>query len=175
MHSQEYLKEVNIDKESVKAIMNAIMLNDFTELNEYPNLLVCKSARPTPQKFTNEQWIKFQKEDLIISQFLSVRKSKTKSEDILPEVRNMLKKKSRFVVCHNLLYRKCESTNHDRKFFQFVLPTIFRKQALEACHDEIGHLGVERTKALIKDQFYWSGMDNDITEYIKTCPQMSQI
>ena len=46
-----------------------------------------------------------------------------------------------------------------------------RKQILEACHDEIGHLGVERTKALIKDRFYWPGMDEDITEYIKTCPQ----
>ena len=42
---------------------------------------------------------------------------------------------------------------------------------MEACHDEIGHLGVERTKALIKDRFYWSGMNEDITEYIKTCPQ----
>ena len=164
-------ERVNVNTESVKAIMNAVMLNDFTELNEYPNLLVCKSARPTPQKFTNEQWIEFQKEDLIIGQFLPARKSKTRPEEILPEVRNMLKTKSRFVVHHNLLYQKCESTNHNRKFFQFVLPTVFRKQALEACHDKTGHLGVERKKALIKDQFYWSGMDNDITEYIKTCPR----
>ena len=34
-------ERVNIDIESVKAIMNAVMLNDFTEVNEYPNLLVC--------------------------------------------------------------------------------------------------------------------------------------
>ena len=74
------------------------MLNDFTELNEYPNLLVCKSARPTPQKFTNEQWIEFQKVDPIIGQFLSVRKSKMMPEDVLPEVRSMLRKKSTFVV-----------------------------------------------------------------------------
>ena len=160
-------ERININIKSQKAIMNAVMLNDFTELNEYPNLLVCKSARPTPQKFTNEQWIKFRKEDLIIGQSLSVIKSKIRPEDVLPEVRNMLKMKSRFVVCYNLLYQKCESTNHYRKFFQFVLPTILKKQVLEACHDEIGHLGVERTKALIKDRFYWSGMDNDITEYTK--------
>ena len=97
-------ERVHVDIQSVKAIMNAIMLNDFTELNEYPNLLVCKSARPTPQKFTNEQWIQFQKEDPIIGQFLLVRKLKTRPEDVLPEVRSMLKKKCRFVVCHNLLY-----------------------------------------------------------------------
>ena len=55
--------------------MNAIMLNDFTELNEYPNLLVCKSAKPTPQKFTNEQWIQFQEEDPIIGQFCLILES----------------------------------------------------------------------------------------------------
>ena len=42
-------------------------------------------------------------------------------------------------------------------YLQFVLPRPFRKQALEACHDEVGHLGIERTTNLIKDRFYWPG------------------
>ena len=88
-------ERVNVDVESVKAIMNAIMnaimLNTFMELNEYPNLLVCKSAKPTPQKFTNEQWVQFQK-DPIIYQFQSVRKLKTRPENVLPEVRACLKR-----------------------------------------------------------------------------------
>ena len=92
MHPSGIPERVYVDIESVKAIMNAIMLNDFTELNEYPNLLVCKSSRPTPRKFTNEQWVQYQKEDSIIGQFLSVRKLKTRPEDVLPEVKSMLKK-----------------------------------------------------------------------------------
>ena len=38
--------------------------------------------------------------------------------------------------------------------FQFVLPQSYWKQALEACHDNMGHLGIERTIALLKDHFY---------------------
>ena len=56
-------------------------------------------------------------------------------------------------------------------YLQFVLPRPFRKQALEACHDEVGHLGIERTTSLIKDRFYWPGMEDDIEEYVRTWPR----
>ena len=42
---------------------------------------------------------------------------------------------------------------------------------MEACHDEIGHLGTERTTSLLRDRFYWPKMENDIEEYVKTCPR----
>ena len=42
---------------------------------------------------------------------------------------------------------------------------------MEACHDEVGHLGIERTTSLLKDRFFWPGMEDDIEEYIKTCPR----
>ena len=42
---------------------------------------------------------------------------------------------------------------------------------MEACHDDVGHLGIERTTSLLKDRFYWPGMEDDIEEYIKTCPR----
>ena len=50
-------------------------------------------------------------------------------------------------------------------------PRVFCKQVLEACHDEIGHLGIERTTSLLKDRFYWPKMESDIEEYVKTCPR----
>ena len=37
---------------------------------------------------------------------------------------------------------------------QFVLPLRFRERALEACHDEIGHLGFERSIDLLRDRFF---------------------
>ena len=53
-------KEVEVNSESVKAIINAMQLGDFSELNENLNLLVCNSAHPASRKFSNEQWIKEQ-------------------------------------------------------------------------------------------------------------------
>ena len=41
---------------------------------------------------------------------------------------------------------------------QLVLLTTLRLQALKGCHDDLGHLGIERILDLLRDQFYWPGM-----------------
>ena len=54
---------------------------------------------------------------------------------------------------------------------QFVLPSNFRERALEACHDEIRHLGFERLIDLLIDQFFWPSMSIDMGKKIKNCDQ----
>ena len=44
-------------------------------------------------------------------------------------------------------------------------------QTLEAWHDDIGHLGKERTLSLLVDQFYWPNMVKDVEEYVTICPR----
>ena len=68
-------ERISVDTESVKAIANSVMLNDFTELNENPNLFICKSVLSQHQNsFPTNSGLKKQKEDLVISQLLQVRK-----------------------------------------------------------------------------------------------------
>ena len=55
--------------------------------------------------------------------------------------------------------------------FQFILPQLYWKQALEACHENMGHLGIERTTALLKDHFYWPSINKDVEKHIKSCPR----
>ena len=52
---------------------------------------------------------------------------------------------------------------------QLVLPEAFRKQALQGCHHDLGHLRVEWTIDLLWDHFSWPGMINDTTRHIKQC------
>ena len=52
---------------------------------------------------------------------------------------------------------------------QLVLPETFRKQALQGCHDDLGHLRIDWTIDLLRDHFYWSIMLNDTTKHIKQC------
>ena len=50
-----------------------------------------------------------------------------------------------------------------RNTMPLVLPEAFRKQALQGCHDNLGHLRIEKTMDLFRDHFYWPGMlDNGI-------------
>ena len=71
---------------------------------------------------------------------------------------------------HGLLYRKYYDINQKEDRIQFVLPKKYHVQALEACHDNVGHLGIERTLSLLQDRFYWSNMAKDIENYVKSCP-----
>ncbi|KAL0153074.1 hypothetical protein M9458_051673, partial [Cirrhinus mrigala] len=48
-------------------------------------------------------------------------------------------------------------------------PEKHRPMVLQSLHDETGHLGVEKTTALIKDHFYWPKMSSEIDQYVKNC------
>ena len=54
---------------------------------------------------------------------------------------------------------------------QFILPKKYWQKALEACHDDVGHLGIERTLSLLCDRFYWPNMAQDVQIYVKSCPR----
>ena len=54
---------------------------------------------------------------------------------------------------------------------QFVLPKAFCEKALQACHDNAGHFGIERTTHLLEDRSYWPVIQTDIEQYVKQCPR----
>ena len=73
---------------------------------------------------------------------------------------------------NGILYCKNEiqEVNHpDRNTMQLVLPKAFRKQVLQGCHDDLGHLGIERTTDLLRDWFYWPGMRENTVKHVKQC------
>ena len=70
-----------------------------------------------------------------------------------------------------LLYRKVFDGQLQENKFQFVLPKQYWNKALEACHDNMGHLGIERTTSLLRDWFYQPSMLEDIEHHIETCHQ----
>ena len=51
------------------------------------------------------------------------------------------------------------------------LPKSYWHKALEACHINVGHLGIERTISLLCNRFYWLNMAQDIEVYVKSCPR----
>ena len=92
-------QEVHIDKDAVKAIANAMQIGEFSELNENPNLIICKSAQPMPQKFSNKDWIREQNQDPDIGQFIQLLKGyKIESELLMDDVNIMKRKKGRYII-----------------------------------------------------------------------------
>ena len=136
-------REVSIDQDAVRAIANVVQIGEFSELNENPNLIICKSATPTPKKFCNEDWVREQNQDPDIGQFIQLLKgNKVEPKSLTDDANIMNRKRGRYILRNGLSYKKCVSNNRETGYLQFVLPKLFRKQALEACHDEVGHLGI---------------------------------
>ena len=83
-------------------------------------------------------------------------------------MKTMLRHKQQFIYRYGLLNRKVQFHSHDPPSLQFVLPQNYREQTMKACHDDIGHLGLERSLDLLKDRFYWAGMSTNIENHIQT-------
>ena len=67
------------------------------------------------------------------------------------------------------MYRKTNLKNHPELVAQFVLPKRFVRKVILACHDDNGHLGVERTLGLLQERFFWPKMAEDVQTHIHTC------
>ena len=67
---------------------------------------------------------------------------------------------------------------------QLVIPQDYQKKALQGCHDNTRHMGIEQMLDLLLDQFCWPGMTKDAALHIAKCewciqfksnPQMAAI
>ena len=52
-----------------------------------------------------------------------------------------------------------------------VCPKTMQERAISLCHDAplAGHMGIRRTWRRIVDSFWWKGMKEDVTDYVKGC------
>ena len=150
MHSVIFL----IDTPTVKAIISAVPHTDHTDYNYNPSNIVCKSTQMVVHKKSGDDWRDEQENDSIIGPVIDAIKSKKFNEGTLSdESRRLLHNQSQLLFRCGLLYRKVFDGQLQENKFQFVLPQSYWKQALEACHDNMGHLGIERTTVLLKDRF----------------------
>ena len=119
---------------------------------------------------TNQQWQQEQQNDDVIRQVLEALVLKKKSSEYENEqVKTILRHRERLIVRNKLLYRKYVDSPTAADILQFVLPQHFRQQTLQACHDNVRHLGIERIVHLLKNRFYWPNRQKDIKKYIQQC------
>ena len=89
------------------------------------------------------------------------------------ELKSLVKEKSRLRIKNNLLYRERSTGDRDSPTteFQLVIPAKSRKEILEFAHDRAGHMGRERTIALLRPRCYWPGMYSDVKDHVQECPR----
>ena len=85
------------------------------------------------------------------------------------DLKCMLRLRKEFFLDSDLLYRKTFFKSTNKSVSQFVIPHQFRKHMVLVCHEDYGHLGMDRVLILLQERFYWPKMSDDVCQYIRTC------
>ena len=72
-----------------------------------------------------------------------------------------------FLSEDGVLFRK--ATINEQEFRQLVIPLEYRDIVFRALHDDLGHQGRDRTTSLVKQRFFWPGIDFYIRDRVKQC------
>ena len=141
---------------------------------EYLQLNIIQKGRvvnSTP-KLTHR--VKEQHEDSDIGLLVQLLKSNKVRKYVAREmdssgIQVLLKYRKDLFLKNGLLYQKVMLKNHSEPISQFVLPKNFLYKVILACHDDNGHLGMERILGLLQERFLWPKMADDVWTHICTC------
>ena len=161
-------------------VINAVLTGAVTKSSLIESVSCSAGIIPTEldknDKLSNINWMKEQRLDpnlgviirLIESGQLFKRKLQGKDST---ELKSFLRNKRSLKLIKDVLYRESFSDNSTTKktMWQLVVPKIFRERALSGCHDDVGHQGILRTLSLLRERFYWPGMQEEATQYVMRC------
>ena len=162
-------------------VINAILTGAVTKSSLIESVSCSAKVIPTELdkdtgKLSDINWTKEQRLDpnlgviirLIESGQLTKRKLQGKDSS---EVKSFLRNKKSLKLVKDVLYRKSFSDNSTSKktLWQLVVPKLFRERALLGCHDDVGHQGILRTLSLLRERFYWPGMQEEATQHVLKC------
>ena len=125
---------------------------------------------------SNINWMKEQRADpnltviikLIESGQLQKRKLHGKDS---PEVKSLLRIRKCLKLVKDILYRKTYTDNSSSKkiLWQLIVPKAYRSRALAGYHDDVGHQGRMRTLSLLRERFFWPGMQSEAIQHVLKC------
>ena len=161
-----------VSQESVAAICEGLVVESLIET-------VCLSSHTTDTEeelfsemiATPRDWRVAQRDDPVIGSILPyITNGVQPKQSRLPpgyESRQYLREFPHLKLYRGVLYRVTQSDGQQKR--QLVLPTALRIKALEGLHDDMGHLGRDRTLGLVRDRFFWPRMTADVDEHVRNC------
>ena len=84
-----------------------------------------------------------------------------------PDATRLLYQWDRLVLHNSVLYRRVTIDQQD--VTQLVIPFQWRDRVLRGLHDDVGHLGRDKTLETVRRRFYWPSMTRDIDWYVSWC------
>ena len=148
-------------------LIESVALSDETATSEtVPEQLIQAHA------LSSKDWRKAQRDDDTL-EFI-VQHLKTGSRKPAPQAlanttydARYFKDWDKLFLCNDILYRRGMVSNQE--FQQLVVPLCLRDDIFKALHDDLGHQGRDRTTSLIKQRFFWPGIDSFVKDNVRQC------
>ncbi|GFS18305.1 zinc finger protein [Elysia marginata] len=107
-----------------------------------------------------EQLIKLQQENPRIQELVDAGRTSRRGGKVVS-----------FEKARGIVYRQYEDPGHNVSIKQVVLPKSLREYVMSVAHDFLtgAHLGIRKTKDKVLSNFYWPGVDGDMTRYCRSC------
>ena len=111
-------------------------------------------------------WEAEQKQDPMLNQVIGMKRD---SDDctILPKTptyRSFFHDWDHLVLQDGVLFHRSSDVES-----RLVIPEAHNERALEYLRNNMGHLGREHTIALLRERFYWPGLDKFVRQKLKQC------
>ena len=159
----------------VKTMLQSKLVTDVSIPEMYAQQKVIQNSMvvDSSPKLTHDDWIKEQSQVSDINLIVQLSKSDKLKKSVAREMDSsgicvLLKYHKDLFLRNGLLYQRDLLKNHQGPISQFVLPKRFVCRVILACHDDIGHLGMERTLGLLQERFFWPKKANDVHIHICT-------
>lgn len=157
-------------KEAIGAICSAIDASPLVESVCFTEqVLDADEFQDTVQAYRN--WRQAQREDPVIGPLMRRvvdRKPPTRADlPPGPESQQFIREFNHLQMRRGVMYRVTKQQGEEK--VQLVLPRKDRQAALQGLHDDVGHMGRDKTLSLVRDRFYWPRMSTDVEEKIRNC------
>ena len=142
----------------------------------YVTSLSLSTAVPTGLDLYDEvvprDWRKLQANDPVVNQFVRAVTSSRKPN--ITQVRTkegkiLLREFQKLVIRRGVLYRRYQEERDGKPMFQLILPEEFKHQALKGAHDDMGHLGRDKTMSVLRQRMYWPNITKDVDNHLTSC------
>ena len=147
------------------------------EVHTVKDVTGSEMTRPSCWGFSTEDLSKKQSEDKDLEIILAWLTSGTIPDEgslflSSPESKYFWINKDLFHLEDGVLFRK----KLDSEDLELVIPDSLKEQALSWHHDipMAGHQGVARTKAKLREKFFWVKLAKDVESYVLSCPICTQ-
>lgn len=118
-----------------------------------------------------EDWRRIQHDTLSLKYAINsveIKQKPTRSVSEDPEICLLLQELNKLVIKEGILHRTTKDSLQNT-LYQLILPAQYRKMTLKALHDNVGHVGMEKTLVYVRTRFYWPRMMQDVQRKCKNC------